>query len=313
MAEITEAKIYAALGIQAPEGEQGQAVAAPAAETPESSQAQEGAADIPSTDTPTPEPDNPDSGSGSGDQPMSQQQRRENAARRRQQEQQAAVNAAVEQAVAAEREKHNQQIQAFFAQAGLKNATTGQPITSMEEFAQWQEQHTAAQLQRDLKAGKLTPELLRQAMDSHPVIQQARQLLAQQEAAAAAQQEAADKARIDAEIARIHAIDPSIESVADLLNMPNAEQFRAYVAKGYSFEDAYYLLNRQRIEQQTAEAARQQALNSSRSKDHLQSVGNSRATIQQAVPADVMAMYRRINPKATPEQIIKHYNKHLNG
>lgn len=329
MADITEAQIYEALGLQKPEGAQEQVPAEPAPQTSPAAQdtdAQEqepaapasGAANTVQSGTDTQEPgavsaNDADTGNDPGQdkQPLTEQQRRENAARRRQQEQQAAIDRAVENALNAEREKQNQQLQGFFAQAGLKNPTTGEPITTMEQFAEWQRQHDAAQLQKDLKAGKLTAEGLQKVMDTHPVIQKAQQLLDHQQAAQKAQQEAEDKARIDAELARISELDPSIKSVGDLLKMPTAEAFRGYVKKGYSFEDAFYLSNRERLEQQKVEAAKQQALNNSRGKDHLNPVGNSRSEGAVAVPAGVMAMYRRLNPTATAEQIQNHYNKYM--
>ena len=328
MADLTEKQIYEALGLQGPEGENGQGVAAPA-DQPSQAEPEEGAkgqdSAVPASDTAK------QVGSGNEDrkpgavstdendagvpstpdkQPLSEQQRRENAHRRRQQEQQATIDQAVAAALKAERENQNKQLAGFFAHAGLKNPVTGEPITTMEQFTEWQQQHTVAQLQRDLKAGNLTPEMIRQMMDSHPVIQQAQQLLDQQRSAAKAQQEAEDKARIDAELARIHEKDPNINTVQDLLNMPTAEAFKTYVKKGYSFEDAYYLANRERLEQQQAEAAKQQAMNSARSKGHLSPVGNVRSDGAIPVPAQDMAWFRALNPNATDAEIQAFYNKY---
>ena len=327
MADITEAKIYEALGLQIPEGAQGQEPAAPASQTSPAAtetgaQEQEPAAPAsgnansvqsgPDTQKPgAVSADDADAGADPGQdrQPLTEQQRRENAARRRQQEMQSAIDQAVENALKAEREKQNQQLQGFFATAGLKNPATGEPITTMEQFTEWQKAHADAQLQRDLQAGKLTAEGLQKVMDTHPVIQKAQQLLDQQQAAQKAQQDAEDKARIDAELARISELDPSIKSVGDLLKMPTAEAFKSYVKKGYSFEDAFYLSNRERLEQQKVEAAKQQALNNTRSKDHLNPVGNSRGEGMVEVPADVLAYYRAINPHASEAEIQAHYNK----
>lgn len=327
MADITEAQIYEALGLQIPEGAKGQEPAAPApqpskAVTETGAQEQEPAA--PASDATntvqsgadTQEPgavsaDNSETGDDAGKDkpPLTDQQRKENAARRRQQEQQAAIDQAVENALKAEREKNNQQLQGFFAQAGLKNPTTGEPITNMDQFAEWQKAHADAQLQRDLQAGKLTAEGLQKVMDTHPVIQKTQQLLDQQQATQKAQQEAADKARIDAELARISELDPSITSAKDFLTMPKADVFREYVQKGYSFYDAFRLTHWERLEQQKVEAAKQQALNNARSKDHLNSVGNSRSEGMVEVPADELAYYRAINPRATDAEIQAHYNK----
>ena len=327
MADITEAQVYEALGLPVPEGVQGQEIADPApqpsqAATETGAQGQEiadPAADAVSTD-PTGTDDqklgavsanDADAGDGSGQDkpPLTEQQRKENAARRRQQEMQAAIDQAVQNALKAEREKHDQQMQGFFAQAGLKNPTTGEPITTMEQFAEWQKAHTNAQIQRDLKAGNLTQEMLQQIIDGHPVVQKAQQLLDQQQAADKARQDAEDKARIDSELARISELDPSIKSVNDFLTMPKADVFREYVRRGYSFEDAFRLTHWERLQQQQIEAAKQQALNNTRSKEHLQTVGNSRSEGMVEVPADVLSFYRAINPHATEAEIQAHYNK----
>lgn len=328
MAEITEAQVYEALGLQIPEGAQGQEVAAPAPQpsqtvTETGAQGQEVA--DPASGTVNTDPvvteiqkpgavsaDDEDAGDGAEQDkpPLTEQQRKENAARRRQQELQAAIDQAVENALKAEREKHDQQMQGFFAQAGLKNPTTGEPITTMEQFSQWQKAHTDAQIQRDLKAGNLTQELLQQIIDGHPVVQRAQQVLDQQQAADNARQQAEDKSRMDEELARISKLDPSIKSFADFLTMPKADVFREYVNKGYSFEDAFRLTHFDRLQQQQVEAAKQQALNNTRSKDHLQAVGNSRSEGIVDVPADVLSYYRAINPRATEAEIQAHYNKH---
>lgn len=327
----TEAKFYEALGLPVPEaGEQAQAPADPAAQPSQSAQAEGANAQDPAdpaagadengreTDPRDPGADSADNEAGDGSdadkEPLTPQQRRENAARRRQQEQQAAIDKAVEAALNAEREKQNQQMQVFFARAGLKNPNTGEPITNFEQFDDWYKQHTLAQLQRDLKAGNLTVEALQQAMDTHPVIQQ---LQKQQAAAPAAAQQipqqpqlnAAEQALVDADLAKISAWDPSIKSVNDLMTMPKADTFREYVKRGYSFADAYYHTHKERLDQQMIEAARQQALNNARGKDHLNSVTNSRASGMKEVPAAELAMFRAINPHATDAEIQAYYNK----
>ena len=323
--DLTEAQFYEALDLPVPEaGENEQGVADPAVQPSQSAQG-EGAraqdvadpatgADNVRQEEPEDGDDDPGDGSGSDGQPLTLQQRRENAARRRQQEQQTAINQAVQAALDAEREKQNKQMEVFFARAGLKNPNTGEPITNFEQFDDWYKQHSLAQLQRDLKAGNLTVEGLQQAMDTHPVIQQ---LLQQQAAAPAAPQQipqqpqlsAAEQALVDADLAKISAWDPSVKSVNDLMTMPKADVFRDYVKRGYSFADAFYHTHKERIDQQMIEAARQQALNNARGKDHLNSVTNSRASGMKEVPAAELAMFRAINPHATDAEIQAYYNK----
>lgn len=345
MPEITEAKVYQALGISAPQNDAGQGVQAQEpAETaktqtdtiqtqtePVATNEGNGTQEVtePTEDVTEPsavEQDNSDQGGitpaqeqekGAEDpanagkqQPLTPEQRKANAARRRQKEQQAAIDNAVADAVRKERERASTEMKDLFAKVGMKNTFTGQPITSMEEFQQWDQQYKADKLEKDLKAGKLTPEGLTQAISQNPVVQQAAEIVRQHEQEKQRQTQQADNARIEAELSEIGKMDASIQSVGDLLNMPNAKEFYAYVRKGYSFLDAYRLVNFEKLTAAKAEAAKQQALNNNRGKEHLNPVGNTRGNGAISVPSDEMALYRAFNPKATDAQIQAHYNKY---
>lgn len=329
MPDFTEEQVYEAFGIT-PEGGGGkeQEVAAPAPEAegttgagPEEAGApgekeQEIAAPATGTDgggsqekDPTPEGGGAQEG-GEG-AALTEEQRRDNAARRRREEAQAAIDAAVQKAVQEEQEKAKQQMAAFFAAANLKNTITGEPITSMEQFNAWKEAFDAAQLQKDLKAGRLTPEGLQKAIGQMPAMQKVEQLVkSQDEAQRKAEMEAA-KVRVDAEIAEIGKLDPSIQSVQDLLKMPKAKEFYAYVKKGNCFLDAYYLSHREELAAKQTEAAKQQAQNLTRSKDHLTATA-IRGDGAAAVPADELAMFREFNPGASEAEIQAYYNKYKN-
>lgn len=328
MADFNEQQVYEALGL----GAQVQEPADPAPQTSsadpnEGEQVQEPAdpaqdpADNPAVTQPEPtagpaDPDDPedtgDNGAGGEKKSLTPEQRRQNAARRRQQEQQARqaeINAAVQTAVKAEQDRQAAAMVDFFAKAGLKNNFTGEPITNMEQFQAWRQQFDSANIQQQLSAGKLTPELLEEVIGKHPTIQKAQQIIDQGEAAARQRQAEADKAAIDAEIAKIHELDPSISSVADLLKMSNAKEFYAMVKKGYSFRDAHYLVNREKLEAARDEAIRQQAMNNLRGKEHLGPASVSRGKGAISVPSEEMAYFRLLNPNATEQQIQDYYNK----
>lgn len=330
MPEITEAKLYEAFGLDAPAadagstGGQAQEPAAPApegtpAEPDTGAQVQEIAA--PAEGTASQEPENPDqpsqgeepedgsNGQEPGKAPLTQEQRRQNAARRRQQEQQVATEQAVNAALAAERQKQAADLEQFFVRMGVKNTFTNQPIKTMEEFNSWKQQYDAEQFGKDLKAGKATPEQFTQMIDNHPMVKQAQQVIQLSQAQQKQQEQAVIQQRVDADLAEIGKLDPSIKTVADLLQMPKAEEFKAFVAKGNGFLDAYRLSHFEELTAANAEKARQQAINLTRGKDHLQATGGSRGSGAEPVPAGVMAMYRAFNPRATEAEIQAHYNK----
>lgn len=327
MPPITEAKLFEAFGLdptKAP-GVQEQEPAAPAAEptvtdTDEGARVQEPAAPAAVTEEPETEPqtepaapeaaDNGDDGAEPGKQPLTPEQRKANAARRRAQEQQAAVDQAVQAAVQAERERSAQAQKDFFAQAGLMDTFTGKPITSMEEFQSWKQRYDTEQAQKKLKEGQLTPEILNNLISNHPDVQQARQVVQQNQAAQVQQREAAEQTRINDQLAKISELNPEIKGLADILAMETAPQFREYVAKGYDFLDSYKLANMDALAEAKAERARNQALNNARGKEHLNATGNARGSGAASVPPDQMRLFRSLNPGATDAQIQAFYNKY---
>lgn len=322
--EITEAKVYEALGLQAPapaagaDGANVQEPAAPAVQTEDPNQgakAQEPAVPASGSDDGNPTPaqeDNPiQDGQEPGKKPMDEKQRHENAARRRQQEQQAAVDAAVQQALQAERKKADAEWAGFFEKAGLKNTFTDEPIKTREQYTKWFQEYQSKQMQQDLKDGKLTPEMLQQLISQNPVMQQVQKIVGQDTAAKKLAQQQAEQTRIDGEIAEISKLNPNVKTVGDLLSMPKYQEFKSYVDKGYSYLDSYRLSHMDEIANARAEQARQTALNNARGKDHLVASGKSQGTGAASVPPEIMRQYRLFNPKATDAQIQAHYNKTL--
>ena len=334
MAGFEESDLYAAFGLEQPAGGNEPGAAEPGAQEgqaqgtePGTGEAQEPA----QTQEQDPSRDQGNGGAqggagGAGDvsgasqaeggqegEPAQQtkQQRAENAARRRREEQQAAIDAAVKMAVEDERARTKGQMDAFFAKAGMKNTVTGKPITTLEEFDAWRADYDAAKLQKDLKAGKLTPEALRSAVEQTPAIQALKKQQEQQAAADEQRRQAEAQARVNAELAEIHKLDPTINTVEDLLSMPGAKAFYDLVRKGNSFLDAYRLANFDRLTTARAEAARQQALNNARGKDHLTGTGTPQGTGAATVPPDVKAEYLAFNPDATDAEIQKHYNRYM--
>ena len=302
--EITEASLMAAFGLaegtpaEPQTGAQEQDVADPA-EGPAEPEDEDG---DPADEGSEPQAD-------SGKKPLSQAERRANAARRRQQEQQAAIDKAVAAAVQAEQQKHDQTMTQFFRDANLKNTITGKPITSMDEFRQWQEAFAQKKAEQAMKTGKMTPEVLNDMISRHPVVQQAQAVIDQHAKETQRQREAADKARLDAEMAEIRKLNPAVATVGDLLKLPCADSFRENIKKGMGLYDAYRLADFDRLQASRAEAAKQQAMNNARGKDHLSPVG-SRGPGAESVPPEQMKIFRMMMPDKTDAQIQAYYNKH---
>lgn len=330
--EFTEQQVYEAMGMSAPEeptqqptGGNEPDIAEPAAEethgTPEGgTDGGTGGANAAGANPegngarePDAEPGKPEgaeSGAGAGEPGGKHEQtpdeRRAHAAARRRAEQQAAVDEALKK----QSEKTSAEWKAFFASAGLKNTITGEPIATKEQFDEWSKSFKQQKLESDLKAGKLTQESLNEAISENPVVKQAAEIVAAHEREQAAAEEERMQREIDGQIAKIHALEPEINGVEDLLKIPESEDFYARVKSGASFLDAYLLATRERRERALAEAAKVQAASNARGKDHLTGSAASRGAGGRAVSSDEIAQFRVFNPTATEAEIRAWIEKH---
>lgn len=221
-------------------------------------------------------------------------------------------DAAVAQARREEQDKYEGALKEFFAKAGLKNTLTGEPITNMEQFNAWNQQFNDAKLQRDLKAGKLTPEGLSTAIGNHPVVKQAQQVIQQNQQAQKAAREQQARITIDNQVKEISKLDPDITDLESLVKSEGYDQVYALVQKGYALDHAYKLVNFDRLNQRSMAAARQQAMNSAAGKGHMtKTPARGAAPEYVKVPDDVMAQYKLLMPDASDAEIRAHYAKSI--
>lgn len=318
--EFTEKDVFEAMGLTVPPDEAGTqqeptganepGAAAPAAE--ETNGAPEGG-DTGTTGGEGAEgavtaPDGQDGAEGAEDNNDAEGTKKEQTPNERRAEQQAAVDAALK----AQSEKMAAEWKAFFKSAGLKNTITGEPIATKEQFDEWSKSFKQQKLESDLKAGKLTQESLNEAISENPVVKQAAEIVAAHEREqAAAEQEKMQRA-IDEQIKKIHALEPEVNGVEDLLKLPESEEFYARVKSGMSFYDAYLISTHERREKALAEAARAQALTGQRGKDHLTGAAASRGAGGKVVTSEELASFRIFNPTATDEEIRTWIEKNRN-
>lgn len=317
---FTEKDVFEAMGLTVPPDEAGTqqeptganepGAAAPAAEetngTPEGGDTgttgDEGAEDAVTA------PEGQDGAEGAEDNNDAEGTKKEQTPDERRAEQQAAVDAALK----AQSEKMAAEWKAFFESAGLKNTITGEPIATKEQFDEWSKSFKQQKLESDLKAGKLTQESLNEAISENPVVKRAAEIVAAHEREqAAAEQEKMQRA-IDEQIKKIHALEPEVNGVEDLLKLPESEEFYARVKSGMSFYDAYLISTHERREKALAEAARAQALTGQRGKDHLTGAAASRGAGGKVVTSEELASFRIFNPTATDEEIRTWIEKNRN-
>lgn len=316
MADLNEKQIYEALGIEYPDAGANEQLPAEAAQ-----ESQEGAergvngqevAEPAQAQEPNQAPGEAQDGDQNTSNPeMDAKTRHENAARRRQQEQQAAINKAVEEALAEERQRNEKQLEDIFTRAGLKNTVTGQPIKTQADFESWERSWHQQQLASQVEAGQLTPEMLDKVIAEHPDVKRAQALIQAQQQLEQQRAEEAAQRRIEADLAKIRALDPEVTTVEQLFAGSYGQQIMELTQKGLDLAQAYYLATREDREKAIAESARQQAALQARGKQHMIPNGNAAGAGAVAVPQAEMQLYRMFMPDASEAEIQAHYNKHL--
>lgn len=335
--EMTNEEIYGAFGLEMPEASEtgfpgfpGKSEGVSAAEDTGETVSGEISGDDETAEEETAEEEtkrSPDSG-----QPMSPEERHANAERRRErerrdseEERRKAIEDAVSAAVTAEREKvsaekereYDQRISTLLRKARLRSSVDGSEITDLRGFEAWANgisgdtrdgiSETRSEFPRS--DGAITQAQIDAAIARSPELARLKAAADAEEAKAKAAADAEFKKKVDAEIAQIHAIDPSINSTADLTRMPDAEKFSRYVREGkLSFIDAFYLCRRDRISAEVAAKAAASARINDEGKEHLSAVGASRGGGNTYVPRDVAEMYRVFNPEMSDSEILKRYN-----
>ena len=272
---------------ETPEGVEEQDVADPVeTEEPEGGEEQE-IADPAETDEGEEEPEEEDQPEEEPEKkPQTPEERRAQAAARRQREQQEAIDAAV----AAERKRNQEAWDAHYRAMNLRDPYHGNKlVTTQAEYDAYVEARDQQALERDLKAGKITPE--RYQAD----VQRAAQAAARQQAEAA-QRAAEGRAEVDRQFAALQAAYPSVKSLGELM------QDQAFVAALPVTRDmtrAYRMAHVDEIEA-SAKAAAQAGRDSGKS--HLRRAG-TRGGGAPMVTQDVIDQYRIFDPNVTVEEI----------
>lgn len=216
-----------------------------------------------------------------------------------------------QQAAQRRRQEEAQRVQrerdAVYAQiyAGQINPYTNKPIQSEQDYQEYVRQYTQEQLQQ---AG-IDQNVVQQAVNADPRVQQAAAIIQQQQAFQAQQVQMQQKQQFQTALQNIQQFDSSVKGFEDIINNPHFAEIEQKWQKGYSLEDAYYLANKNELAQKKQAAAKQQVINQATGKQHLKPTGNNGAGDDVQVPADLMAMYREMNPKATDADIRKNYAK----
>lgn len=239
-------------------------------------------------------------GTGTESQVQSAEERHRQAALRRAREQQEWQN------------KTQQAVDAAYAKllGGQINPFTGKPITTQAEYEAYEAMKAQQSTNNALQKAGIDPSLIQQMVQQEvaPMKQQMRAEQAQRYEAQAAEYNRRMEEAKEAAAKSIAALyDPSITSFDDILAMPTVGKFNDLLQKGNSFEESFYLANREAIDKRRAAAAYQKGVAAGASKQHLSPAPAASGAEPVIVPADVARNYREVTPGMTDEAIAKDY------
>lgn len=243
-------------------------------------------------------------GAGTESQVQSAEERHRQAALRRAREQQEWQN------------KTQQAVDAAYAKllGGQINPFTGKPITTQAEYEAYEQMKAQQSTNNALQKAGIDPKLIQQMVQQEvaPMKQQMRAEQANRYEAQAAEYNRRMEEAKEAAAKSIAALyDPSIQSFDDILAMPTVGKFNDLLQKGNSFEDSFYLANREAIDKRRAAAAYRKGADAGANRQHLSPAPAASGAEPVIVPADVARSYREVTPGMTDAEIAKEYAAYL--
>lgn len=187
---------------------------------------------------------------------------------------------------------------------GITNPYTNQPIRTEADLTAYRSAFAAEQQRQQLEEMGVSKEVLDSYIQNHPAMQQAQQVIHQQE-----QQAANDFMAKEFEAMKKEFPDCGLESPRQL-NETEAGRRALQMwanAPGITLADAYAATHRRELSKKQSAAAKQAAMNEMNSKGHLRQTKGSNA--KGDVPEEIRREYKIYFPKATDAEIAEMYWK----
>lgn len=187
---------------------------------------------------------------------------------------------------------------------GILNPYTNQPIRTEADLTAYRSAFAAEEQRQQLEEMGVSKEVLDSYIQNHPAMQQAQQVIHQQE-----QQAANDFMAKEFEAMKKEFPDCGLESPQQL-NETEAGRRALQMwanAPGITLADAYAATHRKELSKKQSAAAKQAAMNEMNSKGHLRQTKGSNA--KGDVPAEIEEEYKKYFPNATHEKIAEMYWK----
>lgn len=187
---------------------------------------------------------------------------------------------------------------------GITNPYTNQPIRTEADLTAYRSAFAAEQQRQQLEEMGVSKEVLDSYIQNHPAMQQAQQVIHQQE-----QQAANDFMAKEFEAMKKEFPDCGLESPQQL-NETEAGRRALQMwanAPGITLADAYAATHRKELSKKQSAAAKQAAMNEMNSKGHLRQTKGSNA--KGDVPEEIRREYKIYFPNATDAEIAEMYRK----
>lgn len=187
---------------------------------------------------------------------------------------------------------------------GILNPYTNKPILTEADLTAYRSAFAAEEQRQQLEEMGVSKEVLDSYIQNHPAMQQAQQVIHQQE-----QQAANDFMAKEFEAMKKEFPDCGLESPQQL-NETEAGRRALQMwanAPGITLADAYAATHRKELSKKQSAAAKQAAMNEMNSKGHLKQTKGSNA--KGDVPAEIEEEYKKYFPNATHEKIAEMYWK----
>lgn len=187
---------------------------------------------------------------------------------------------------------------------GILNPYTNQPIRTEADLTAYRSAFAAEEQRQQLEEMGVSKEVLDSYIQNHPAMQQAQQVIHQQE-----QQAANDFMAKEFEAMKKEFPDCGLESPQQLNETEAGRRaLQMWVnAPGITLADAYAATHRKELSKKQSAAAKQAAMNEMNSKGHLRQTKGSNA--KGDVPEEIRREYKIYFPNATDEKIAEMYWK----
>lgn len=200
-------------------------------------------------------------------------------------------------------------IDAMYARqyGGYTNPETGQPITSARDYFEAMEAQERMQARAQLQENNIDPRMIDNMIANSPAVRQAKAATAELNSYRASRM-------MDEDFKKVLALDPTKTSEDDILNDPAYLTVVNYIEThpGTRFDEAYKIVNFERLADSRGAAAKQAVVNQVKSKNHL-STGTS-IDVQgsdEDIPPTMVEQYKEMFPEKSMKELKALYNNTL--